>query len=517
VLPRFSGDSVVNENEEQPKALEVSARSDVAPTEGPPVSPRMHAVLWLAIGCALVGAVQVPMAILAHDVPPAASIASVAPAASTATPIAPPAPSAVASSVPSAVPPLVEEGAGPPPFRIAQLESDAIDVTAAKVGKRTCPQTLAALAVDPGELARLATAIAPLRTLEGCNPTDRVVVATRKADKKLVAFELETAPGEIVRVMERALKPGDAGAPSNELVAEQITLPVTHRRHATAVVVTNDLAASLTTAGLDPSLLEPLDEALGTRSDVPPPRAGSVLRLIADATYVAGRFDRYDELVAFEYRSRPDATPLRLYHLRDPKTAKTHGWFDGKGHAPIRAKWRMPLAFARITSRFNLHRLHPVLHVVMPHNGCDFAASPGTPVYSIGAGVVEFRGDAGPSGNLVTVMHEGGISSGYAHLSRFAPGIVAGTHVEARTLIGYSGTTGRSTGPHLHLSVKKNGVFIDPLSLKLDGFRVVPPSERNGFGARKLAADQALDAIALPKVEAPPPDKPAPEDDTPGE
>src|SRR5262249_15402131 len=246
-----------------------------------------------------------------------------------------------------------------------------------------------------------------------------------------------------------------------------------------------------------------LDEALGTRSDVPPPHAGSVLRIIADATYVADHFDRYDEVIAFEYRPRPDAPPLRLYHLRDATTAKTHGWFDGKGHAPIRAKWRMPLALARITSRFNLHRLHPVLHVVMPHNGCDFAASPGTPVYSIGAGVVSFRGEAGPSGNLVMVQHEGGIESGYAHLSRFAPGVVAGRHVEAPTLIGSSGTPGRPPGPHLHLSGKKNGASIDPLSLKLDGFRVVPPSERNAFSARKLTADQALDAIPVPKVDAP--------------
>ena len=164
----------------------------------------------------------------------------------------------------------------------------------------------------------------------------------------------------------------------------------------------------------------------------------------------------------------------------------------------------MPLAFPRITSRFNPRRRHPVLKVIMPHNGCDFAAPIGTPVYSIGAGVVTFRGEAGPSGNLVTIQHEGSIESGYAHLSRYAPGIVSGTHVEARTLIGYVGTTGRSTGPHLHLSVKRSGVFVDPLSLKMDGFRVVPPSERSGFTSQKAEADALLDAIPIPKVDLPP-------------
>ena len=188
--------------------------------------------------------------------------------------------------------------------------------------------------------------------------------------------------------------------------------------------------------------------------------------------------------------------------MRDAETkaanASNHAWFDAKAKQPLRGKWRMPLTFARVTSRFDPRRLHPVLHTIQPHNGCDFAASIGTPVYSIAAGVVAFEGSAGPSGNLVTIVHEGGYESGYAHLSRFVPGVVSGTHVEAHALIGYSGSTGRSTGPHLHLSVKRAGMFIDPLTLKLDGVRVVPPSERTAFATRKADADAALDAIALP-------------------
>ncbi|MEO7093540.1 MAG: M23 family metallopeptidase, partial [Polyangiales bacterium] len=155
-----------------------------------------------------------------------------------------------------------------------------------------------------------------------------------------------------------------------------------------------------------------------------------------------------------------------------------------------------------------------------------FAASVGTPVYAIASGVIAFEGNAGPSGNLVTILHEAGYESGYAHLSRFVPGVVPGTHVEAHALIGYSGTTGRSTGPHLHLSVKRAGVFIDPLSLKLDGVRVVPPSERNAFTARKADGDAALDAVSLPPAiaaatplssAAPQPSSSAPTDDEPAD
>lgn len=491
--------------------------------EPPPVSARAHAVFWLAIGCAVVGIVQVPMALLGRRAP--APYAAPSASASTSGPSPGPASGSPAVASSSTTPPASaadpsspELAPEPAPFRVAQLESATTEVVHAKVGKRTCMQALTAIGVTTTDAARVAVAVAPIRTLDGCSADDRLFVATSRPDHKLAGLELETAPGEILRVVARALLPGaPAGGAPDDLIAEVVSMPVTHRRHATAFVVGDGLAASIAAAGLDPSLIEHLDEAIGSRTDVPAPARGSVFRVIADATWVGGRFDRYDELVAFEYRPRPGGAPLRLYHVREQAKGKNHGWFDGKGHQPVRAKWRMPLAFPKITSRFNPKRMHPVLKRVMPHNGCDFGAPTGTPVYAIGPGVVSFRGDAGPSGNLITIRHEGGIDSGYAHLSRFAPGIVSGTRVEARTLVGYVGTTGRSTGPHLHLSVKRNGVFIDPLSLKMDAFRVVPRAERSGFTARKAEADAALDAIDLPKLDAaaaPAPDPAKTADDT---
>jgi murein DD-endopeptidase MepM/ murein hydrolase activator NlpD len=464
--------------------LDVDAQS-ATPPEAVAVSGRAHAAFWLAIGCAIVGVLQVPMFLLAHR----------APAAPVAVNKPQPAPSASISAAPApmastSAPPAVD---GPPPFRIAQLESDTVEVLHAKVGKRTCAQTFEALGVVASDLAKAADALKDIRKLDTCNPSDRIFVALGKTDHRLHGLELEIAPGQIVRALQKDEK-GDA------FVGESVNLPVTHKRYTAAFVVLTDLPAAIASANLDPTLIEPLDEALGSRHDVPAPARGSTFRVIADATLVAGHFDRWDELVALEYQPRKDLAPLRLYHTHE---SKNKGWFDAKGHQPVQAKFRMPLAFPRITSRFNPRRKHPVLHVIMPHNGCDFAAPPGTPVYSIGAGIVLFRGDAGPSGNLLTIAHEGGIESGYAHLSRFAPGVVSGTHVEPRTLIGYVGTTGRSTGPHLHLSVKRHGMFVDPLSLKMDGYRVIPPSERGGFAARKAEADTALDVIAIPKVDLP--------------
>jgi murein DD-endopeptidase MepM/ murein hydrolase activator NlpD len=99
---------------------------------------------------------------------------------------------------------------------------------------------------------------------------------------------------------------------------------------------------------------------------------------------------------------------------------------------------------------------------------------------------------------MVQIEHTAGIISSYCHMSRYASGIHVGERVEGRQLIGYVGQTGRATGPHLHFAIKRNGIFIDPLAMKLDGVRVVPPSQRDQFDALRAELDKALDGIALP-------------------
>jgi murein DD-endopeptidase MepM/ murein hydrolase activator NlpD len=146
--------------------------------------------------------------------------------------------------------------------------------------------------------------------------------------------------------------------------------------------------------------------------------------------------------------------------------------------------------------------MHPVLHVVMPHNGVDFKAPVGAPVYATAAGVVESAGNDGPCGNRVAISHPGGITSIYCHLSRFAAGLHVGQHVEQRQLIAYVGQTGRVTGPHLHFGIRRNGAFIDPMTLRLDGVRVVPRSLRDEFDRRRGVLDAELDGVPLPAAGA---------------
>jgi hypothetical protein len=142
--------------------------------------------------------------------------------------------------------------------------------------------------------------------------------------------------------------------------------------------------------------------------------------------------------------------------------------------------------------------MHPILKKIMPHEGTDFGSPSGTPVGASSFGTVTFVGFAGPTGNFVRILHPGDIETGYAHLSRFAEGLKVGDKVKRLQLIGYVGSTGRSTGPHLHFSAKRAGKFIDPESLNLDGLRTLEQRERPQFEQTKTEYNKLLEAIALP-------------------
>src|SRR6185436_15858992 len=103
-------------------------------------------------------------------------------------------------------------------------------------------------------------------------------------------------------------------------------------------------------------------------------------------------------------------------------------------------------------------------------------------------------------GNMVEISHPGGINTVYCHLKGFAQGLHSGQKVEPRQLIGYVGQTGRVTGPHLHFGVKRNGAFIDPLALKMDSVRVLPPADRDVFASKRADLDTIIDGVALPSA-----------------
>ena len=142
------------------------------------------------------------------------------------------------------------------------------------------------------------------------------------------------------------------------------------------------------------------------------------------------------------------------------------GYYDEDGKGASKTLKKTPINGARISSKYG-NRKHPVLGYSKAHKGVDFAAPTGTPIPVAGSGKVVFRGWINGYGNYIKVRHNGTYSTAYAHLSRFRPEIRVGTQVKQGQIIGYVGSTGLSTGPHLHYEIIKDGVQVNPLSVKL--------------------------------------------------
>jgi len=140
-------------------------------------------------------------------------------------------------------------------------------------------------------------------------------------------------------------------------------------------------------------------------------------------------------------------------------------YFRPDGSSVERAFLVSPLESSRITSRFTWARQHPILKITRPHPGIDYAAPHGTPIWSVATGVVEYKARAGASGNLIRIRHQGGLTSHYAHLASFADGLKIGDRVEQKQIIGYVGSTGLSTGPHVCFRVKRDGQYVDPMKI----------------------------------------------------
>ncbi|MDD2942755.1 MAG: peptidoglycan DD-metalloendopeptidase family protein [bacterium] len=169
-------------------------------------------------------------------------------------------------------------------------------------------------------------------------------------------------------------------------------------------------------------------------------------------------------------------------------------YFDEKGELLGDSFLRYPVKYTRISSVFTDARFHPVLRVVRPHLGVDFAAPVGTPVRSAADGVIEFAGWKGPNGKLIKIKHGARYSTAYAHLSVISTGIRSGAKVSRGQVIGAVGTTGRSTGAHLHYAFYDRGRYIDPLNIKLPTMDTLSRGQRitNTFLRRALASLKSI-------------------------
>lgn len=264
------------------------------------------------------------------------------------------------------------------------------------------------------------------------------------------------------------------------------------------------------------------DALLASDSEVPAAERPSIADILADRVF-AWQVDFSRDLrhgdrfrILYERMVRPDGTARDGRVLGVQFTinkldyeaywfaadSETEDYFDREGRSLRQAFLRAPLQYRRISSAFSKSRFHPVLKKSRPHHGIDYAANAGTPIQAVGDGTVRRAGWGGGYGNVVEIRHKRGYSTRYAHLRGFAKGLAAGTRVKQGDVIGYVGSTGLSTAPHLHYEFHENGRPVDPNSIKFITGDPVPRRHRGAFEDLLAVRIAALDRESSPVLYA---------------
>ncbi|MFO8232763.1 MAG: peptidoglycan DD-metalloendopeptidase family protein [Longimonas sp.] len=246
----------------------------------------------------------------------------------------------------------------------------------------------------------------------------------------------------------------------------------------TSGTINGSLYQTMIDSGAHPELVIKLADVYAWQVDFFRLQPGDRFDIIYEKRSVEGERIRPGDVVAARLVHRD--TPYYAFRFQEESDERAE-FYDEDGNSLRREFLRAPLDYARISSRFSQNRVHPVHGVSRPHHGTDYAAPTGTPVRSVGDGVVEFAAYKGANGNYVRIRHNGTYSTGYLHLSGFADGIRQGATVKQGQTIGYVGSTGTSTGPHLDYRVWKHGTPIDALEMDLPPAYPVTPSLRQPY------------------------------------
>ena len=315
----------------------------------------------------------------------------------------------------------------------------------------TLARLLSSAGIDPVEAHGALEALASVFKPEDIRPGDEIGIRLSTGDTPtLLELELEPQPGRTIRVL-----PGQNGG----WQAEEVIAPRQRFLVRATGTVDGGLFPAMTRAGVPGGLALSLIRALGHQVDFQ--------RDLQPGDRFAILFERYrdgdGDILGHGQVLRAELTlsgrTLSIWRHKDRRGATD--WYDAEGRSLRRAFLRTPLDGARVTSRFGM-RSHPVLGFNRMHQGMDFGAPTGTPIYAAADGVVVSAKREGGYGLMVRIRHAGGVETRYAHMSRFGRGIANGRRVRQGDVIGAVGSTGLSTGPHLHYEVIANGRPVNP-------------------------------------------------------
>lgn len=268
---------------------------------------------------------------------------------------------------------------------------------------------------------------------------------------------------------------------------EKVQKPLKHHTECKEVVIESSLWNAFTSVGANPQLAIELSDIYAWTVDFFGLQQGDRFRVYYTESFADTVPVGITRIHAATYYHGTDS--LSAYYFSNEDLS---GYFDEQGNSLRKAFLKAPLNYKRISSTFTYHRKHPIFKTVRPHTGVDYAAPMGTPVVSIGDGVVIEKGYKGGGGNTVKIRHNSTYTTAYLHLSKYGKDIQVGKRVSQGQVIGYVGSTGNSTGPHLDFRVWKNGTPVNPLTMEAPPVEPIPAKYKEDYQATVFALQHFL-------------------------
>lgn len=283
-----------------------------------------------------------------------------------------------------------------------------------------------------------------------------------------------------------------------DMQVERVKRPVDVERHAAAGLIESSLWNAMTQNGMPFELASKMEDALQWSIDFHHLQRNDVFKLVFDQNSIEGEVVGIDKVHAAYYRT--GKTEFHAIWYEHPEYG---GYYDLEGRPMKKSFLKAPVKYSRISSHYNLNRFHPVLKRTRPHLGTDYAAPHGTEIFAVGDGVVVEAAYTSGNGNFVKIKHNDTYQTQYLHMSKFAAGIRKGTHVRQGQVIGYVGSTGLATGPHVCFRFWMNGKQVNHLNLNFPPPEPLPASELPAFFELRdtyMALINELEAKPVQKV-----------------
>ncbi|GAB4269678.1 MAG: M23 family metallopeptidase [Deferrisomatales bacterium] len=351
------------------------------------------------------------------------------------------------------------------------------------LGKYLTPQEIHALAEDSRE-------VFPLSRICAGQPYE---ICTVEGSLEQFAYEIDREEKLVVRV-----------APEGFTVSKE-PIPYEVRTDWVGGTIRTSLFDAVTEIGESPELALALADIFAWDVDfILDIREGDSFRALVEKRLREGKPAGYGRILAAEFVNQ--GTAYRAFWFQDGD--RPAAYYDADGNSLRKAFLRAPLSFTRISSGFSRRRFHPITKTWKAHPAIDYAAPTGTPIKAVGDGVVVRKGYTRGNGNFIKLRHNAAYETLYLHMSRFAKGMRKGRKVAQGEVIGYVGSTGLATGPHLCFRMYRNGSPVNPLRVKSPAADPVSPANRAAFRARaaQLAAQLDSPEVRQARLESPAPE-----------